>query len=817
MKIVKKLPGVRHTEIRDYEIDHKNTALEVAEEGIVLLKNEGILPLKNNRPIALYGSGARNTIKGGTGSGDVNERENISIEQGLRECGFEIESTEWLDTYDKIREAARLEWKQKIWDSVDEKHLFIEQYFSMPYKNPEENLILPENDSRAETAIYVLSRISGEGSDRKCEPGDFLLSESEERNLRFLDYCRKNIILVLNTGGLIDLSITEQMKNIKAIVYFTQGGMEGGRAFANILTGKVTPSGKLTDTWGCNYDAWPASDSFGINNGNLQTEEYREGIFVGYRWFDAVGKGIRYPFGFGLSYTEFSIRTESIQVIEGKCRARVTVTNIHEKYSGKEVVQLYLIFSGNKGITREEKKLVGFQKTKLLKPGESQMLQIEFAITELSRFDEELHAYIVDSGKYGVAVGNSAENISVEAVLHVAETVKSRTLTPVMPLQRELRQLEFIPTEKNFDTSLAVLEISPEQIFVKKDSYTDWHKELVEQKSTELAEQMSVEQLILLVCGQTGGSESIAGAASESLPGAAGETVGVSVQGTYLPGVVLVDGPAGLRLSQHYQTDSAGMMYEQNIENAIEHGFFSCQTKKSGDVVDYYQYCTAFPIGTMVAQTWNLELAEALGRAVGEEMEEFGASLWLAPGMNIHRNPLCGRNFEYYSEDPLISGKMAAAVTKGVQKNSNAGTTIKHFAVNNQEDNRMGVDCIVSERALREIYLKGFQIAIEEANPRAIMSSYNKINGIHASNSKDLCTRIAREEWGFEGIIMTDWTTTDNGSESYLCIRAGNDLIMPGTLRDHHNIRQALSKGKLSEEMLRRCGKRIIKTILELS
>ncbi len=233
------------------------------------------------------------------------------------------------------------------------------------------------------------------------------------------------------------------------------------------------------------------------------------------------------------------------------------------------------------------------------------------------------------------------------------------------------------------------------------------------------------------------------------------------------------------------------------------------------DATTYYQYCTAFPIGTALAQTWNLELVEQVGNAVGEEMKEFGITLWLAPGMNIHRNPLCGRNFEYFSEDPLLTGKIAASMTKGVQAIKGVGTTIKHFACNNQEDNRLSVDCIVSERALREIYLKGFEIAIKESQPFAIMTSYNKINGVYSANNKDLCMEVTRNEWGFEGIIMTDWTTTINGAKSYRCMQAGNDLIMPGMKQDHENIKEALQKGILAEDELNQCVTRLVKFVLK--
>ncbi len=282
--------------------------------------------------------------------------------------------------------------------------------------------------------------------------------------------------------------------------------------------------------------------------------------------------------------------------------------------------------------------------------------------------------------------------------------------------------------------------------------------------------------------------------------------------------VILADGPAGIRITSHYQKNpSDGSVYKMNMYQRLENRIFGTEFLHT-DGEDYYQYCSAIPVGTLLAQTFDTELLEEVGRMIGAELEEFGVTLWLAPGMNIHRNPLCGRNFEYYSEDPLVSGKMAAALTRGVQSRYGVGTTIKHYACNNQEENRRGVSSIVSERALREIYLKGFEIAIKESQPKAIMTSYNKVNGVHTANSYDLCTTAARKEWGFAGIIMTDWTTTnaDGGSSAAKCIAAGNDLVMPGTDTDRREILDALSAENdqyLEEKDLTACAQRILEMI----
>ena len=301
------------------------------------------------------------------------------------------------------------------------------------------------------------------------------------------------------------------------------------------------------------------------------------------------------------------------------------------------------------------------------------------------------------------------------------------------------------------------------------------------------------------------------------MPGSAGETSSAFADNPGLASAIMADGPAGLRLTKKYYVDKASEeVYDVGFIGSIEQGLFK-KIEKPENSTEMYQYCTAFPVGTMLAQTFDTELAEEVGRHVAEEMTEYHVTWWLAPGMNIQRNPLCGRNFEYFSEEPLLSGKIAAAITRGVQSMPGAGTTIKHFACNNQEDNRIGSDSIISERALREIYLRGFEIAVKESQPACIMSSYNLINGIHTANSYDLCTKVLRDEWGFKGIVMTDWATTrpEAGSISHKCIQAGNDLIMPGTQADIDDIIDANEKGILSDNDILICAKRIVAAIFK--
>ena len=320
------------------------------------------------------------------------------------------------------------------------------------------------------------------------------------------------------------------------------------------------------------------------------------------------------------------------------------------------------------------------------------------------------------------------------------------------------------------------------------------------------------EELVPLLYGNITQGASTLGSSGRRVPGSAGETSEALEKTRGIPSLIMADGPAGLRLRQSYQIDKAsGQVYGAGVLSSLENGFLEMPPVHE-DADTRYQYCTAFPVGTALAQTWDLDLLREVGRAVACEMREFGVDLWLAPGMNIQRNPLCGRNFEYYAEDPLLSGLLAAAITQGVQKQGGCGVTLKHFACNNQEDHRMGVDVRVSERALREIYLRGFEIAIKEADPAAIMTSYNKINGVYPANSPDLCTALLRQEWGFGGLVMTDWNTTvpADGSTPWRCAAAGNDVIMPGNPGDDADIRRALAAGCLTGEAVRRSAGRVI-------
>ena len=434
----------------------------------------------------------------------------------------------------------------------------------------------------------------------------------------------------------------------------------------------------------------------------------------------------------------------------------------------------------------------------------------------------------MEKGKYGILVGNSSDKLKLEAVLVVSDDTVLEQMDKICPLQEELEQIHLTKElkeksvqrqEKLITAQVPEYYFKPAMIPAKSENAGKNQENLTEEEKrfVSVLEDRTTEELIPLLYGKISENISTLGAAGIRVPGSAGETCG-TLEEDGIPSLVMADGPAGIRLRQWYEVDKeTDSIYEMGVLGSLENGILEPGVHHE-NADTYYQYCTAFPVGTALAQTWDTDLMTEFGKAIAEEMEEFHVNLWLAPGMNIHRNPLCGRNYEYYSEDPYLSGMLAAAVTRGVQSKPGCGVTIKHFACNNQEDNRMGVDSCVSERALREIYLRGFEIAVKEGNPVSIMTSYNLINGIHAANSKDLCMTVARKEWGFDGAIMSDWNTTvpEDGSVPWKCVAAGNDIIMPGNPDDDKNIRQAYKEGKLTEEEIRNCAGHLVSMIRRL-
>ena len=798
--------GNLQQEPSEREIRHRALAGKAAAEGIVLLKNDGCLPLKLSDPIALFGSGADKTVKGGIGSGDVNNRENISIFRGVREAGAAVTSLEWLKDYDRRYDDAREKWKEKILEDAHHVDNPFDAYAANPFVLPEGRSITEKDLKGACAALYVISRISGEGKDRRLAEGDYYLSRREWEDIRYLDQYGIPLILILNAGGPVELTdILREADNIRAVLNISQPGQEGGTAVADILFGKAVPEGKLTATWAERYEDYPCADSFSYLNGNLEKEEYREGIYVGYRYFDSFGVKPLFPFGHGLSYTSFEMKFHEIKAKENALGAEVTVRNTGSSYAGREVVQVYVSLPRT-GTEKEYRRLAGFRKTDSLKPGESQNVVVEIRQKQLAVFSEERQAWIVEKGMYGIWIGGSSAEARLCAFVKVPEEVILEETHRICPREEMFAELCMNGSEKDIrrtpaekEGQLSVYEFIPRREKQKK-------------YEAPAERRYPVEALIPLLYGNITSGASTLGSAGIRVPGSAGESTEALEEKYGIRSLIMADGPAGIRLRQSYQVDRASdTVYGTGVLGSLENGFLEpMELHENADT--YFQYCTAFPVGTALAQTWDAELLREFGCAVAEEMEEYHVDLWLAPGMNIQRNPLCGRNFEYFSEDPLLTGVLAAAVTQGVQSRPGCGVTIKHFACNNQEDNRMGVDACISEKALREIYLRGFEIAVKESAPAAVMSSYNLLNGVHAANSRDLCTVLAREEWGFQGVIMSDWNTTvpADGSIPWKCAAAGNDIIMPGNIRDDENIRQAYMRGELTEETIRECAGRII-------
>lgn len=833
-RVIRGFSGYQNPQVTDRELRNRAVARKAAANGVVLMKNNGVLPLSKDKPIGLFGGGAVKTIKGGTGSGDVNCREMVSIYEGLKNAGFQITSTDWLETYREIYDQARIDWKNMIIkeseNNTDDPLGLFSVYSANPFSMPRGREIRPEDVDGASAVIYVISRVAGEATDRFDKAGDYYLSEYEEQDLKLLSAKCENLIILLNTGAQIDMKFIHSLPNVGAIVLISQPGMEGGNGVADVLCGDVVPSGKLTDTWAENYEDFPNSATFSHNNGDIYEEYYNEGIYVGYRYFTSFGVKPAYPFGFGLSYTEFSVTPGKFETDGRKIYLTSEVRNTGDTYCGREVTQVYASCPQS-GIPKELKRLCGFKKTGVLRPGESEILKLSFPVKELASFSEEKGAWILEKGEYAIWLGNSSENNELVGVLSVEEETVVETVNHICPVQEPINEIirpaeRATEWEKMWKSEAKEKNLVPQILqYIPEERKVHEETEL-EKKAAAIVDKLSDSEMADMVIGEMSRSQmsdesdalSAIGSAGKAVPGSAAESSHSLIEKYDVAPVVMADGPAGLRLLAHYWVNSENdEIYSQGMLGGMEGGLFANQEKPEG-ADTYYQYCTAFPVGVMLAQSWDPELISQVGKAVAEELVEFGVSWWLAPGMNIHRNPLCGRNFEYYSEDPLVAGVVAAAMTRGVQSVPGVGTTLKHFALNNQEDNRYASNSRASERTIREIYLKGFEIAVKSAQPMTIMTSYNLINGVHSSNCHDICTEVARNEWDFRGVIMTDWLTTtmpDRPSSAPGCVKAGNDLIMPGVPTDKPDILAALENGELDREKLRSCVRRIINVIFQ--
>ena len=775
--------------LRNAELSRKSAA-----ESMVLLKNVyNTLPLLGSVeepvPVAVFGVGQIYTVKGGTGSGNVNNLRTIPLLEGLELCG-------------SLQPDALLARKYRTW-GLSHENLCVEGFMEPKgYFNPEMPLTDQEISSFAaqnDAALMVITRVAGEGADMRAEEGMLYLTGEEKTLMDQITAHFEKAVLLINTAGYVELG--DYAKKFSAILFMGLPGQDAG-AVADVLTGKVMPSGHLTDTWPLSYSQYPTYGKFAALLGNGRWNEdmgrrseqisvpYEDDIFVGYRYFDTFGEEVLYPFGYGLGYGKTEIASYAMAVTGGEVTVSVTVENTGEVYPARQVVQVYLSCPDGK-LEKPYQTLCAFGKTSLLAPGEEETLELTFRLSDCASFDEETYSYILEKGHYYVRIGDSSRSTTVCGALYLPQTVTTQVLSDRMghvpgdfkPISKagvtpitypgEEEELTFAKdhairlSPRDFRTVTAHYKAAPKPLRHGKADLRlrDVYAERCTLK--ELVASMDASDLCKLVCGigmdfagfptdmfsddnMPPMPNGIIGSSSMKVRGAAGETADLWEK-YGIPPITLADGPAGVRIAQKIKNDE-------------------------GEVVAQ-QLCTAFPVGSLLSCSWDKELLHAFGNAVAEEMLEYGVELWLAPGMNIHRDPLCGRNFEYFSEDPMIAGFCAAAITQGVQKNG-VGVTVKHFAGNNQETQRTNSNDIVTQRALREIYLKGFEIAVKESQPYAIMTSYNDINGMPSANNYDLCTAICREEWGFKGLIMTDWGGGISMPALSMC--AGNDMLQPG-------------------------------------
>ena len=790
-----------------YEIDHLNAVRALAPECMVLLRSDGAFPLAEPGEIALFGSGARGTVKGGTGSGDVNSRHVITIEEGLEAAGFTVVTRPWLEAYDRVRDQAHQDFIADIRTEAAERGVPVIM-IGMGSVMPEPEYSIPlDVDAGTDpgAAVYVLARTSGEGSDRAPEAGDLSLTDTEVRDILTLNDRFEKFLLVLNVGGVVDLS---PLGNVGNILLLSQLGATIGDAFTDVLLGRAYPSGKLATTWA----AWDEADQIG-DFGDPDDTQYREGIYVGYRFYDSVGKEPLFPFGFGLGYTAFDIQTRQVSLDGARVSIDVDVTNTGER-PGKETVQAYVSVPAGR-LDQPLQALAGFTKTDEIAPGATAHITIDINLTDLASYDAAARATVLEAGRYLLRVGASSRHLGPVAVVDLAQDATVRCLTGDLGAPGFTDWRPEAPASLDVPADLPVLAVDPAHL--RRPDVAEPTEQAAPEGFSEalaLARGLSDDELIYTVLGDYRRGEesgSVIGAASTTVIGAAGQTT-TRIPG--LPSIIMADGPAGLRLAPTYGVDAEGPFslgdsslpatFLELMDDAGREALGIADAPEPREPAEIReQYTTAIPIGTALAQSWNPGLAQRLGDVVGAEMEHFGIHLWLAPAFNLHRCVLCGRNFEYLSEDPLLAGRIAAAITHGVQSHPGRGVTIKHLACNNQETNRLNSNSRVSPRALRDLYLRAFEICVRRARPAAVMTSYNLINGVHTSESVELLEVILRQEWGFDGLVMTDWVV-DGMTRSDMkhprataaaTIKAGNELFMPGGEPDRENLLAALGRG----------------------
>ncbi len=749
--------GNNNSRITESE-EHIALSREAAGEGTVLLKNENqLLPFNAGQKIAIFGKAQIDYVKGGGGSGDVTVSYVRNIYEGL-----------------KMKED-----KVEVYDTLS---FFYADYVNTQYKKGEKNgrleePMIPEKLMEmameyTDTAVITINRYSEEAFDHKNDGTDtyFVLSNSEKQLVEKVCNNFSHVVVLLNVGAMIDTAWFADNTKIEAAVMLWQGGMEGGLAAADVLVGDVNPSGKLVDTCARNFYDYPSSGGFHESEDYVK---YTEDVFVGYRYFETIpGKAecVVYPFGYGLSYTTFDIYNTRACDNGEKIFVTTDIKNIGN-FAGKEVVQLY--YCPPKGrIPKPAVVLCAFAKTPLLEPGESCTVTLSYNITDMVSYDDtgiiEKAAYIMESGTYQLMLGDSIRNVCVLGYSYrlKEDKVIERLHTYCTPEELGQRMLADGSYMQVPDAEQERKQFPCEYVCEYKEAGDNPHLlvEVVEGKVSldEFITQISDEEMMELLKGKDNTGIANVGGMGK-------------LQKFGIPNVMTVDGPAGVRILEDRGVNT-----------------------------------TAFPIATALACTWNVELLEKIGKAGALEVKENNLSIWLTPALNIHRSPLCGRNFEYYSEDPFVSGKMAVAMIRGIQS-QNIVAVPKHFACNNKETNRMESNSILSERALREIYIKGFEICVKEAKPKMIMTSYNLINGVRASENAELLIGILRNEWGYKGMITSDWWNT---AEHYKEVKAGNDIRMP--MYADVPLKEAYDKGLITRNEMAVCVKRILEMILWL-
>ena len=794
------------------EKKHSLLAKQIACEGIVVLKNNGMLPLKH-KSVALYGSGARQTVAGGTGSGAMHPRNLVSIEEGLSNAGFNVLTKSWLDKYDAFYDESYKTWKDRIESKivgVMELNKILGTIFQDKFVYPTGIPVEDEDISRdTENAFYVIARQAGEGTDRKDVPADYRLDDLEYANLKKVCAEYKNVCVVINVGGFIDLSFLDEL-NVDSVIYYAQAGQCGGDAFAEIVSGKVCPSGKLTATWPVKLSDFPSTAEFS-NNGNPKVQNYKEGIYVGYRYFDTFGVKPRYAFGYGLSYTEFAINARA-NLAGQRIIITADVKNTGN-YAGKEVVQVYVSVPK---ADAEYKRLVAFKKTDIIGINGRHETDLSFTLYDLCWYDERRAAYVLSEGKYIIWVGNASDNVKAVAVLECDKEVMMEQCQNICKRVEQFEEL-CAPQKMFADVSdLPCYYINTKAIKTKKTNYAPLPVS-TDKKTSDFLAKLTDEELASFVLG--GGTSAADGERVVNVMGASGTTTSLLYEKYDIPNIILSDGPAGLNVTPRVVELHDGTLKSADTYPQYDFGLFGKMMRtrmiaKPEDGVCHYQYATAFPAAVLRAQTWNTELMEEFGDAIGAEMEEFGVTVWLAPGINITRNTLCGRTFEYCSEDPVLSGEIAAATVNGVQKHKGKGVSVKHFACNNSEVERHYSSSNLSERALREVYLKGFEITVKKSNPMTLMASYNKINGVYNTNNYDLLVKVLRNEWGFENTVMSDWEAVADDRGDLLKAHCSQcDLVMPGTKNQREKLAEAITNGEVNKNDVLRSAERLLKIV----